>query len=676
MFGIRRLPLVQQTLICVIALCLLIAITSSIALYSHTTAVADKAALNALQTQTNLVTLSLEYVEKNIPREALSELKRLDSLLPPARLTGRTVTVGGTTIPELIFGENISGVSNQAYLLAYKAENPTNEVAFVVRAGNKLYRSTTLLKSDSGQYRDGTVMTDSYVEKVIAGQMYLGTTWRSGKLYALAMRPLKDKNGQVIGAISMRIAVDEEIDALKNRMASIVLGKTGYPTIINVPFGDRKEADFFLHPTLSGKRLAAAPDIARDFFQKILDQKNGALSYEWPAKNGGMEKKIAVFREISTLHWIIVTSAPMAEYTETYTGLARYVLIGLAGLVLLLVLSLWGIIRYQLHPIERLVQALACMGKGDLTHALTVEPDSRNEIDVLAASINDSREAMKKLVGDIRESSSTVDDAASGSLKDIQELSSNVGHLSTTSSEVSRSIEELSTAISQVAHAAETANGCVEETVGKVARGKEVVLGVIDSIQVVESRVQSTIMEVQRLTEHSRDIETVVASIGAIAAQTNLLALNAAIEAARAGEVGRGFAVVADEVRKLAEQSANSADEIYKILNDVTTGVDAVHTAIGAVVEETQKGTQASSTAGEALSDIEQITHALVDNVNTIAESATEQSSAAQSMAAQVATTARIVCDTDKVARAVSKTTEGLKEEADKLYQEVGYFKV
>ncbi|MDR1228866.1 MAG: methyl-accepting chemotaxis protein, partial [Azoarcus sp.] len=149
-----------------------------------------------------------------------------------------------------------------------------------------------------------------------------------------------------------------------------------------------------------------------------------------------------------------------------------------------------------------------------------------------------------------------------------------------------------------------------------------------------------------------------------------------AIEAARAGEVGRGFAVVADEVRKLAEQSANSADEIGKILSEITVGVDAVRTAIGAVVEETQRGAQASGYAGEALDNIENITHSLVENVNTIAESTTEQASAAQSMTEQVNASAQIASDADKVTQDVSQTAASLKAEADKLNSEIGYFKV
>ena len=58
-----------------------------------------------------------------------------------------------------------------------------------------------------------------------------------------------------------------------------------------------------------------------------------------------------------------------------------------------------------------------------------------------------------------------------------------------------------------------------------------------------------------------------------IASQTNLLALNASIEAARAGEAGRGFAVVAEEISSLADNSRQTAANIQKISQDVTSAV-------------------------------------------------------------------------------------------------------
>ncbi len=59
----------------------------------------------------------------------------------------------------------------------------------------------------------------------------------------------------------------------------------------------------------------------------------------------------------------------------------------------------------------------------------------------------------------------------------------------------------------------------------------------------------------------------------AIAEQTNLLSLNASIEAARAGENGKGFAVVADEIGKLAATSKHTAEQINRVLDDVSGAV-------------------------------------------------------------------------------------------------------
>ncbi len=671
---VQRLPLARQTLIGVIVICVLAAAGLSIALSSHTRQVALEESRNTLKTQTSLIARTLEYAEENMKQSALTALERFESGLPPPRLTGASINVRGAARPELMFGDHLHGIGNQTYLLAYKKANPLNDAAFLLQDGGKIYRATTLLKDGNGQYRDGELVSDEYTKTLLDGKTYVGTLQRSGKVYALAAKPLKDSQGRMVGAITMRVDIGDSIKLLREKLGSIIIGKSGYPYILEEASGDNKEARFIMHPTLQDKPVNSVDEKLRPSLTTILNEKDGFLSYTWATADGKPQQKIAVFDEIPALKWIVVASAPEEEFTAPFDDIRRLLLIGLMGTVVLLVLCLALLVRAQLRPLDRVAQGLAQMRQGNLTHHVETHADSRNEIDLLAARVNETRDAMQTLVGAIRESADKVAGSASDVFESMQQLSIGIDGLSSSSSEISSSIEELSTSIDHIAGASNAAHGHVEDAVTKVGHGKQVVHDVIDSIRVIENRVQSSLSEVETLTAHSHKIEKVVATIGAIAGQTNLLALNAAIEAARAGEVGRGFAVVADEVRKLAEQSAHSANEIGEILGHVTSGVTAVQASIGEVVDETRKSTESSGAAGSALEEIENITRAIADAITSVADATRQQSAAAQSVAHQVTASAQAAEETESITRNVSQNAADLKTEAEKLARQAGHF--
>lgn len=139
----------------------------------------------------------------------------------------------------------------------------------------------------------------------------------------------------------------------------------------------------------------------------------------------------------------------------------------------------------------------------------------------------------------------------------------------------------------------------------------------VENIMQTQSQMDLLKESMQKITDMSMAIETIIGEINSIAEQTNLLSLNASIEAARAGEMGKGFAVVATQVGELAARSAQAAKETNELItnsiNAVESGkeiTDRTADAFGVVVEKIEKSNQ----------DLHEITNMVEKNVNIVAD--------------------------------------------------------
>ena len=180
---------------------------------------------------------------------------------------------------------------------------------------------------------------------------------------------------------------------------------------------------------------------------------------------------------------------------------------------------------------------------------------------------------------------------------------------------------------------------------------------------------------IQNLGNSSQDIGEVIKVITSIAQQTNLLALNATIEAARAGEHGKGFSVVAEEVGTLAKSSGEAAHEIEEMLSKqidrVNTVIEETQSKIDTLVrrgsDKVEIGKQVSQECRSALEQILEKSSNLDAAIEEIAAASIEQSQGIQEISRAMDQLDDTTRRNSLIAQEVSKETEILNTQSDKL---------
>lgn len=176
--------------------------------------------------------------------------------------------------------------------------------------------------------------------------------------------------------------------------------------------------------------------------------------------------------------------------------------------------------------------------------------------------------------------------------KSSQDLASTAEEFSAGSEEMNASVAAVSSESGQVA--AQTRQAMERAEAGAVR-----IQQVATTIRQVAGQMAAMQAKVDALFDSSRQMESILKAVEAVAKQTNLLSLNAAIEAARAGQHGRGFAVVADEVRRLSDRTQSS-------LRDISSLINASQTQVEAVSQTASEVGSAASGASDAVSEAEQ----------------------------------------------------------------------
>ena len=302
---------------------------------------------------------------------------------------------------------------------------------------------------------------------------------------------------------------------------------------------------------------------------------------------------------------------------------------------------------------------------GELAH------DLRKSVSILASYVDDISNSMDEFSkgnfavkpqvewkGDfkgIRDSFIAFEESMSSTVKGIQQVADEVANGSEQVSESSMGLAQSSTEQAAVTEELTATITSISEQVAQNARNAEEISDKVKNlggeIVIGNEKMQEMVQSMNEISDASKEIGKIIATINDISAQTNLLALNASIEAARAGEAGKGFAVVADQVSVLAAQSSEAAKESSQlvetsvkavekgivIVDDTAKQLENVVSGSNLITSEVNEVAQALSAQNDSFEQINEGVEQINNNVQNNSATAQECAAASQQMRSQAA---------------------------------------
>ena len=490
-------------------------------------------------------------------------------------------------------------------------------LVIVAMAWSRLASTQTVLDAMLGYQQQAALAQEWYGKTQLNLSRAVAVAQSSGQPQVQEyFDPLVKQTSAEIGVIQKKLEALVTSDAGKTLMSAVASKREDYIARRNAVYETIKQADFpAAEALLKNKMLPAA--------EAYLASMAKVQAFEAEQANN--------------------VSAALADGIRSAV---RALLILLGASLAVGATMAFAITRSVTVPLHEGVAAATVIAAGDLSQ--TVDSSRQDELGDLLRALGRMQKSLRRLVGEVRSSTDSIHTASSEVATGNQDLSARTEQTASSLQQTASSMEQLTATVKQSADSARQANQLASSAAEVAARGGVVVSQVVATMDDINTS--------------SKKIADIIGVIDGIAFQTNILALNAAVEAARAGEQGRGFAVVASEVRSLAQRSAEAAKEIKSL--------------IGASVEKVEGGARLVADAGRTMTEIVSSVQRVSDIIGEVTAASAEQSDGISQVNGSVAQLDKMTQQNAALVEQSSAAAESLKEQASRLAEMVGTFRL
>ncbi|MCP2093309.1 MULTISPECIES: methyl-accepting chemotaxis protein [Actinosynnema] len=545
-----------------------------------------------------------------------------------------------------------------------------------------LLRVATNVPNKAGERAIGTYIpataqdgTPNAVAKAInSGTSYRGVAKVVDTWYIAAYDPIKNANGDVIGALYVGIPQDKAIAQLSQAISDTTVGANGRVTVYSTSAADKGR----IIASTGGKDVGTTnPDATDANGVKYVDEivsKATSLGagqvfnaiYQLP----GLDGEPAAASPTNVVYygpyqWAIAVSsygpdsAGAIEEVEQGRSAMLWAFVVAAVLIAAaaaLVALIWA--RRMTARLRGLTSALTALSERDLT--VQAKVGGNDEIGEMGTALNTAVGELRELMSGISEASLRVEETSRNVSSTGAKLSDSASSAAEQTSNAAEAAAEVTRNVQTVAHSSTEMGSAIAE----ISRNTQAAAATAhDSVE----RTRQASDVIAELSAASAEITDVVRTISSIAEQTNLLALNATIEAARAGDAGKGFAVVAGEVKDLAQETARATEDVSRRVEAINSGTTRAIESIAAITTAIDSVNESQSAIAAAVEE----QSATTDEVNRSISLASDHSSQIAVRLNQVSST---VESTRDAVRMSADAAEELSGTARQLTDLVGRF--